>query len=409
MTADPGTGLADLEDRLVALVASGEVKVPPYPAVAFKLESLVRGGDYGIDDIALLVVSDQVLSADVLRCANSAAYARGNPAASVLQAVTRIGAKDIGRIALASGLGSHALAEGPLAPLRRRAWLDALASALLCQALAAGRKLPPDVAFSAGLLHDFGAVVAIACIEELVARRKDVTPRPAGDWEAVVDRFHVELGIVTAARWGLPAVLADAISLHHAADASGAESPALVALVAETDRVVGRLRERTHLSEEDLAAAGLLAPSERALAARVVETLPEFVASFEEEPAAGAEAVPVLVEPPPAPPDAGPRPPPYAVVLTAGKAVHACELVGIGSTHCMARGKTAVPENFLLGLTVKCEPPIVGHASVKLSWPEGDGFMLLVQPYALPKDAISRWRALVEESTKERGEAAPPG
>ena len=143
----------DLDQSIIELVSKQKVKVPPYPAVAFRIEALVRGANYGLDDLAKLVSSDQVLAADVLRCANSALYARGAPVASVKQAVGRIGAKDVARLALASGLGAHALAAGRLSSVRRKVWLDALASALLAQDLARARKLAPDVAFEIGRAH----------------------------------------------------------------------------------------------------------------------------------------------------------------------------------------------------------------------------------------------------------------
>ena len=33
----------DLDSAIVELVSKGKVKVPPYPAVAFRIENLVRG------------------------------------------------------------------------------------------------------------------------------------------------------------------------------------------------------------------------------------------------------------------------------------------------------------------------------------------------------------------------------
>src|SRR5512141_850717 len=119
MSPKPSLDPADLDKAIVELVGKGKVKVPPYPAVAFRIESLVRAGNYGLEDLAKLVASDQVLAADVLRCGNSALYARGAPVASVKQAVGRIGAKDVARLALGSGLGAHALASGRLSPIRR--------------------------------------------------------------------------------------------------------------------------------------------------------------------------------------------------------------------------------------------------------------------------------------------------
>ena len=389
----------DLDQAIVDLVSRGAVKIPPYPAVAFRIEALLRTGDYGVDDLARLVSSDQVLAADVIRCANSAVYSRGTAATSVKQAVSRIGAKDVARLALASGLGGHATAPGRLASLRRQAWLDALASALLCQALASKRKIAPDVAFAAGLLHDFGRVVAIACIEEIITqtRGEGLEARPEQDWVDVVNRYHLELGVVMAARWDLPQVLADAVSLHHG-DWSSAAEPQVVEVVAASDEIVALLAERVALPEEDLGLASLVASGEHDAVLSALSGLPAFVASFETPEAWKAGGAESLVAAKPPDRQAGPPPPAYAVTLTLGGREHAYRILGIATTHLMVSGATPVPENMLLSMKVGCEPPLEGFASVKLAWPEGDAHTLLVQPYALAGDSLSRWKSLVAEA-----------
>lgn len=387
--------LQEIEREIVNLVARDAVKIPPYPAVAFQIERLVSGGDYGLDDLARLVGSDQVVSADVLRVGNWFVYSRGKTVNSVKQAVTAIGAHDVGRIALASGLSGQGLSPGKLAPLRRQIWIDALASAFLCQALAPRRGLAADVAFSAGLLHDFGKVIAISCVEDLLARRDDVGAHSAAEWQGVVENFHVELGLVMAARWGLPQVIADAISLHHAAALPGAEDPALVELVAAVDEVTALLRSGIAVEATDLPKARLLERDEHADVLRAVQHLPEFVASFETE-EAWRPSPESLVSPEPQPRREGPPPPGVAAVLTLGSRRVECRFIGIAPTHCMLAAPAALPENLLLGLEIASDPPIKGFASVKLAWPEGDGFSLLVQPYALPKEAQRAWSAMVE-------------
>lgn len=396
----------DLDQAIVDLVANDQVKVPPYPAVAFGIEKLLRDGDYGLDDLARLVSSDQVLAADVLRAGNSAFYARGAQVVSVKQAVGRIGAKDVAKLALASGLGAHATGGGRLASLRRKAWLDALASALLGQALAKGRGLPPDVAFSAGLLHDFGRVIALACVEELVAKHGDLAPRTAEEWTATVDRYHVELGIVMAARWGLPPVIADVLSLHHSDNISAAADPRLVETVMAVDEVVTLLGERASLTVEELGEVALVEPAEHGAIAHAIQALPGFVASFEagQDPRAGGSSLvapPPRPEPPPAPRAQGPNPAPHEVVLTLGGRKHVYRILGIASTHFMLSGPLAAPENMLMEMSVRCTPPLEGYASVKLAWPEAGAFTLLVQPYALTGDQARRWRDLVAQSTAE--------
>jgi len=389
-------GPPDLDQAIVELVSKQKVKVPPYPAVAFRIETVVRGGNYGLEDLAKLVSSDEVLAADVLRCANSALYARGAPVASVKQAVGRIGAKDVARLALASGLGVAALAPGRLSSVRRRVWLEALASALVCQDLGKSRKLPPDVAFAAGLLHDFGKVVAIACIEDLLQKRDDV-PKAEEEWNGLMDRYHVELGVVMAARWDLPPVLADAISLHHSGEVGAASQPEIVRIVMAADQVVAALSAHVRLGPEELSRVELVTSHEREMLARTVEALPAFVASFENGDVFRADASGSLVARPERPAQASPAPPSYPVVLRLGPHEHTFRLLGIGATHCMVAGDTSIPENLLMELTIGCDPPLHGFASVKLAWPEEGGWTLLVQPYGLTEGAQARWRQLIAQ------------
>jgi putative nucleotidyltransferase with HDIG domain len=386
---------AELEQAIVTLVSTDGVRVPPYPAVAFRIEKLVHGGDFGLDELGKLVSSDQVVSADVLRCANSVVYARGSPVSSVSAAVGRIGARDVSRVALASGLASHASSAGPLASLRRRVWVDSLAAAMLCQALARPRKLAPDVAFSAGLLHDFGKVIALACIEDLLSRERDLAARPAEEWNELVERFHVELGVVMAARWDLPPLIADAVSLHHAGSLQGATEPRLVETVMAADQVTALLRERPYLEAADLGETPLLAEAEHDLVLRAADGVPEFVASFDAGEAWRAPPSPSAVASAPPPRRAGPPPPPYGVELSMGSRRQQFRILGLANTHLMLSGATAMPENVLLGMEVKSQEPVKGFASVKLVWPENGAFTLLVQPYALAGEALERWRALV--------------
>ena len=284
-SAAPGL---DLDGAIVDLVSRKAVKVPPYPAVAMKVEALVRRDDYGLDDLAKLVASDQALAADALRCANSALYSRGAPVASLNQAIARLGAKEVVRLAIASALGAHARKPGPLGALKRRVWLEALASAALAQELAKGRRLGAEEAFVCGLLHDFGKMIGIACIEEILQAHGAAQPNPVEFWVSVIERYHVELGLVLAARWELPQLVSDVISLHHQPDPVGAADTRFVEVIAAVDEVVALLNDRTWLTAEDLGVVSGLTALECDLVSRILDRLPTFIASFEGDPAAGA-------------------------------------------------------------------------------------------------------------------------
>jgi putative nucleotidyltransferase with HDIG domain len=401
-SAAPAIQVFDLDAAMVDVVSRGAVKVPPYPAVALQVEELVKRDDYGLDELSRLVASDQALAADALRCANSAFYSRGAVVNALGQAVTRIGGKEMARLAIASGLGAHARAGGPLTPLKRRVWLDGLASAALSQELARARHLDPEEAFVCGLLHDFGRMIAIACIEEIISAHPGLVPQPPEYWLTVVDRYHVELGLVLAARWDLPPLLSDVISLHHADDWAGATDPRMVELVMVTDEVVRLLGASIFLTPEDLGTVSLLGAAECELVSRVLDRLPAFIASFEgEQPPPRPGQSLVAKEPPPEEPMAGPTPVAFPVMVTVGREKRRYQAMGIATANLMVNGREALPENVLLQIEMCCEPPISCWATAKLSWPEQGGHTVLLQPFALNGKTHEIWRDLLRSTTPQ--------
>jgi HD-like signal output (HDOD) protein len=399
--------LDELRREIEDLVARDQVRIPPYPAVAFRIEQLIRADDFGLEELARLVASDQRIAADVLRVANTTFYARSGPVPSVRQAVTAIGAKGVAQIAVAAGLGAEASAPGPLAVLRRQAWVDALASAFLCQALSPDRGLPAEVAFSAGLLHDIGRIVAIAAVEHVLSRRRDASAHSAADWSAVVDALHIGLGLAVATRWKLPAILTDVVANHHAVTLAAPEHAALVEAVAAVHGVTELLREGISLEPADLARAPLLRPTEYGPILDGLGSLAEFVASFEalEPTRASAPPAPSLVTPELPPPDRerkeGPPPPPIPAFLKLGGRKVECRFLGIAPTHCVLSAPEGLPENQLLGLEIPSTPPVNGFAWVKVSWPEAGATSMLVQPYALSKDALGAWNTLAHVTEQD--------
>jgi len=397
----------DLDAAIVEVVGRGAVKVPPYPAVAMKVDKLVKRQDYGLDELTRLVASDQALAADALRCANSAFYSRGMPVTSLVQAISRIGGREMARLAIASGLGAQARAAGPLASLKRRIWLESLAAAALCQELARKRLLDVEEAFVCGLLHDFGRMIAVACVEEILTAHPGQRAMPLEHWLEVVDRYHVELGLVLAAKWDLPQLVSDVISLHHS-DQAGAAEPRMVELVMAADEVVRLLGESISLTPEDLGAISLLTGPETELVARVLDQLPGFIASFEGE---GTAAQPgqSLVEPelPSEEGMAGPRPVDFAVEITAGREKRAYRAMGIATNNLMVNGEKPLPENVLLQVALRSDPPITCWASAKVSWPENGGHTVLLQPFALNGQTHQAWNEILRRTMA--GSAPGPG
>jgi HD-like signal output (HDOD) protein len=271
----------DLEALVVDLIKRDGVNIPPYPAVAMRLQRLVGGEDYGVDDIQRVIGGDPVLAATILRYANSAAFRGITPASTLESAIARIGTNEVCKIALATSVGAHAIVTGCLSSLRRRYWRVAMTCAMLCRSLAYWRKGNSEEAFICGLLHDFGQVVATACFEEVIARTRDARVLPESVWASCVDRFHVELGLVIAARWNLPPLICGVISSHHTPE-SNREHRDMIDLVNTCDALAAHLDSEPSPTNDTVSALGILRSGEPDYMMTVIPKIATAVASLDE-------------------------------------------------------------------------------------------------------------------------------
>jgi HD-like signal output (HDOD) protein len=373
----------DIEAAMTAMVARGAVSVPPYPAVALKLGELVKRDSYGLDEVGRLVAADATLSADLLRCANSSAYARGTGVTSLQQAVARVGAQEVVRLAVASALAKTTQTAGPLQTMKRAAWQCSVASALLCQELASLRKLPVEDAFLCGLLHDYGRLLAISSLEEILAEMPDVGARPLASWVALVDRVHVQLGLLMATKWHLPKLFQDVIALHHgeAATWTGPHAP-MVDIVATSDAIVQSMLTEASIDADALAAFPRLDPRERARLADAIPAIPSVIASFEGEvrgrPAASKVVVPETTLP------EGFRRLEVPVQQLKPKKRGPYTLRGIAASGWVMTGKDTIADNSLIEVTIECAPsPITLWAHTTRCVPEGGGVRVECKAFAL--------------------------
>lgn len=265
----------ELDDRLVALIRSNKIRVPPYPAIAMRIGQLLKRPDYSLSELASLVTSDQALSAAVLRAANSALMRGNSKIQSLGEAVSRVGSNELVRLAFTVGLGQEASKDGVLLDLRRMVWRQSIWSAFLCRELASRWRLEPDAAFLCGLLHDFGRVIALACLEEILAAAGTRIRLSPVRCCQVVEAYHVELGMVMAEKWDLPAMVADVIREHHYVP--GSRTRDYVDLVRVTDQVVLMMESSLVVEREHLDAISSLAREERDFIAELLPGLPGLV------------------------------------------------------------------------------------------------------------------------------------
>lgn len=369
-----------LEVALRDLVSRGNVRVPPYPATAMKLQQVLGTDDYSVSQLVEAMRTDPVFTANLLRLANSPFYRRGAEVTSLAVAVQRIGARELVRLAMASAVSKLSGDDGVLASLRRQVWRQSLSCAMVTEALSQVDGCDEGEGFVAGLLHDAGKLLVLVALEDL--RRHDATigTRTAREWLALVDRFHVPFGEQLAERWHLPGVLGAVVSTHH--DEHGVLGP-LTRRVVLADAVVASLDQEPVVTVAGLVALGLTRPNAETLAA-MLPRIPQALKAFEAE---GALEAPSLVEP---------------VAPVGGRAIEGLTLVADGKFWPVLRvsdrslevraGQALAPN---LMLEVRLEPGEVSFwAIVQRVEATHGGWLTELTPFALAPEHLVAWESL---------------
>lgn len=209
--------LAALRHEASAL-GSEDLSFPTGADAALRVMRAVDNPDVGLDALARIVVAEPLLSAKVIRIANSVAYnASGNPITDVRQAVMRVGMDPIRTLALALTLDqmrqSHRL--GAARHLANRLWERSVQVAALAHVvarnLAPAGSVTPDEAMFAGIVHDLGRFYLLG----LAAAHPALIANP-GALHAGLDELQREFGPAVLRAAGIPdPVLAAIIEARH--------------------------------------------------------------------------------------------------------------------------------------------------------------------------------------------------
>ena len=205
----------------MALPVPRDLPVLPGPRVRAMV--VLWNPDAKIEHIASVVEGDPALTAAMLRAANSALSAPIEPITTACEAVLRMGwatSRQIITAGLASAqfdrLGESGLDIQDL-------WRHLLATGLLTEALATTAE-ERSMAFVAGLLHDLGRLAMAAQNPPRYEQVVELVRHGIPVDDAERRRYgltHSSWGARVCDAWGLPAVVKEAASGHHAPNGAG--------------------------------------------------------------------------------------------------------------------------------------------------------------------------------------------
>lgn len=285
-TAAEGLRLAII-DRLL----QGKFKVPLLPSVVNKILEITRREDYSLRDLSTVILTDQVIAAQILKQANSAFYGSECHIDSLPLAVQRLGSQAVTNLVLALSLQSAFVKRDIFLAEKKRLWQHSFACALAGRMIAMTARLDRELAFLCGLMMDFGKIVLLSLIQEVMEKERDYQMTPTEVIEEIVETYHPKVGGVVGEKWHLPETVREAITSHHAL-LTATKYRDYVAVANLSDRLVSAFEQALKSQPADpsatacptvdgfiaLPATGLLGLSETQMQA-ILERVPECLKS----------------------------------------------------------------------------------------------------------------------------------
>lgn len=387
MTALLGTpasdAVAELGSALEDIVARGDFVVPPYPAVALRLQRTLSRRNHGLGEVADALSADPALAARVLSLANSPLYRGTSDITTVARAVNRLGTRTVASLALAAGIGANAMQAGLLFDVKYRVWRRSVTCALTCQKLAQLRMLDPEQGFLAGLLHGFGRSLAVAALEQRIAAKRPPRPLSLSEWLAIAELQRGTLAGVIARRWELPAVIASAMEDHALPSPMGA-------LVLEADRLA--LLLETGQRPESASAA------EARILDQLIAGLPEALEALAAAPAAAPGDASAIAKLEPTRADLR-----KVVILVSDRRKRnpaTLRCMGLSSSGLLLESSLPLQEGSLVRLTVGA--PVDAFEpwfNVLSCVPAGAAQQVEVQLFSPTRETRERWQRLFDQPT----------
>lgn len=210
-------------------VFSSITDLPTLPELLWELQAAIQNTLNGSLEIALIIERDPSLAVNVLRLANSAYFGAGETFLSIRDAVTRVGLKEIERLARTvlvidtfTNVGAtmdHVLF-----------WRHSLQVAAIAEFLAERNSeqstLLPDEAYTAGLLHDIGKLMLDQFFPEEYEKVR-VYNDLISSTDAEAEKFvlgidHGQVGAGLMDFWSLEENIIESVRWHHTPDSADA-------------------------------------------------------------------------------------------------------------------------------------------------------------------------------------------
>ena len=212
--------------------------LPTIPVGATQVLQLLDQPDVQIEEVADLMLSDQVMTARVMKMINSPVYKPEHEITSLKRALVYLGLRHIREVALTTSLIS-AFDENKGAMEVSAFWEHSFGVGMVSKIIAKKVGYPDlEKAYIAGIIHNLGVVFLSNFMRDDFQKVLDrIKDKPIKMIDAEIEQFgtsHCEIGLCMARKWNFPEAYCEVIALHHTPSAATID-PVLCAIVNLSD------------------------------------------------------------------------------------------------------------------------------------------------------------------------------
>ena len=197
--------------------------MPKVSDTPYRLLRAVSNKDFNVQDVIEIVETDVSLTTRCLKIVNSAAYGLRQQVSSIKQAVILLGSEALVNIALAQAFRNiFTTSMKGYSADKFDFWKHSVRTAIAAKVIAQEKfaTVPPDLVYTAGLMHDVGKAIISEFLEkyhsDLILKLED--KKNYGFLEIERDLLgtdHTLVGEAMAQKWRFPEALQYAIRYHH--------------------------------------------------------------------------------------------------------------------------------------------------------------------------------------------------
>ncbi|MBD1567111.1 HDOD domain-containing protein [Vibrio sp. S12_S33] len=188
-------------------------ELPRLRQILQELLEMVNQNDVEFGELTRKISMEQVLSARLLRLANSAHFGGSRTVASINDAVIRVGSGSVRTMVIASVLSS-AFPKINTLDLTQY-WADTFEIALITSKLGSATKLDANSTFTIGILHNIGLLMIHSLVPKEALKIRECVESGEDEIEAQRHIIHTDanvLGAKLAKAWKFPDEMVDAIA-----------------------------------------------------------------------------------------------------------------------------------------------------------------------------------------------------